>query len=223
MNFSIAGAVCSSVLFGAADLVGGLAARRDRAMRVTFFSGLGAIAVLLVALPFSHGTPTQSDYLWALAAGVCGAAGATLIYKSFALGPVSLASPVLCTLGLIVPVVVGLFSGERPSLAQWLGIAVGLGALPLLSLANEGSAGHTRAHLMKTLYVASLAGLVVGWFLVCVARIGPHAGLLPLVAARAAAMAILALLLIAGRHSLMPARAARGWSLGAGARLTSAE
>ena len=204
-------------MFGAADLTGGIAAKRAPAPLVTCFSGFGALLVLIVGIPFTHGTPTGTDLLWGAAAGVCGAAGATLIYRSLALGPVIVASPVFCVIGLTVPVLFGVLVGERPSALAWTGVALAPLCLPLLSWSTTGAGGYSRAHIRRTLWVATMAGLVVGWFLICVARIGGGAGLMPLVVARGVAIALFMLWFLLSRRPLLPPAGVRMGSLGAGA------
>jgi drug/metabolite transporter (DMT)-like permease len=214
--------VLGSGLFGAADFTGGVASRRGPATLVTAFSGLGALAVLFACMPFTHGTPTRTDLLWGAAAGACGAAGATLIYKSLALGPMSLASPVFSLLGLCVPVLVGVFLGERPSPLAWTGVGLAIVAFPLLSLTGEGPGHFPRAHVRKTLVVSIAAGLVIGWFLVCVARIGGSAGVWPLVVARGTAIVLLVAFILVRRQTLVLNPAAMPASLGAGVLDSSA-
>jgi len=65
--------------------------------------------------------------------------------------------------------------------------------------------------------VSIAAGLVIGWFLVFVARIGGRAGLWPLVLARVTAMGILGGWFLTRRLPLVPPREVRPMSLGAGA------
>jgi drug/metabolite transporter (DMT)-like permease len=206
----------ASVLFGAGDFAGGIAAKRGPAPIVTAFSGIGALAVLALGMPFTHGTPTSHDLMWGAAAGVCGALGATLIYQSLALGPVVVASPVFCVIGLIVPVLFGVLIGERPSPIAWAGVALAPFSLPLLAWSRGGAGGYSREHIRRTLGVAISAGLVVGWFLICVARIGGHAGLVPLVVARLVAIALITGWYAAQRLPLAPPPAARPAALGAG-------
>ena len=133
MNAGFLLAALSSIIFGASDFAGGMAARRGGAMVITCFSSLGAIVILILGLAIVHGVPTGADLMWGAAAGMCGAAGATLIYKSLALGPVSIASPVFCLIGLIVPVLFGVVLGERPSAIAWSGVALAVISIPLLS------------------------------------------------------------------------------------------
>ena len=63
MNASYLVGAASSVMFGAADFTGGMAAKRAPAPLVTCFSGLGALLVLFVRMPFTHGSPTPADLL----------------------------------------------------------------------------------------------------------------------------------------------------------------
>ncbi|HTM57124.1 MAG TPA: DMT family transporter [Candidatus Udaeobacter sp.] len=216
MNGALLLAALASVVFGASDYTGGMAARRGNAMLVTCFSGLGALAILLVALPFIHGAPSHADLAWGGAAGVFGAAGATLIYTSLALGPVSVASPVFCLIGLSVPVLFGVLNGNRPSALGWSGIVLAVISIPLLTAGSDMSDGAARARIRKTLVVASLAGLVAGAFLISVSRIGAHAGLAPLFIARATAIGLFVVVFLARRMPLLPPPPTRRLALAAG-------
>jgi drug/metabolite transporter (DMT)-like permease len=217
MNSAFAIAAFSSLLFGGGDFMGGIAARRAPAPQVTAFSCLAGLAVLAAAMPFLPGTPTGADLAWGAATGVCSAAGATLMYRALALGPMSLASPVFCVIGLAVPVVFGFVAGERPSPIAWAGVVLAALAIPPLAVTGEGPGHYSRAHVRRTLVASILAGLVIGWFLVLVSRIGPGAGLVPLGLARIVAIVILfGGYLVRGRSPL-PATGARAPALAAGA------
>ena len=196
MNPAFLIAALASTLYGSADFSGGIAARRASAPLVTLFSGFAAIVVLLVGFLFVHGAPSRVDLGWGAAAGLAGAAGATLIYYSLALGPVSVASPIFCVVGLSVPVLIGFLLGERPTAWAWSGVALAVVAIPPLSWTDEARSSYPPAHVRRTVLIAILTGFVVGWFLVFLARIGPRAGLVPLVLARVVAMVALAALLL---------------------------
>ena len=204
MNPAFLIAALASTLYGSADFAGGFAAKRAPAPIVTWFSGFAALAVLLLALPFGHGAPSASDWAWGAAAGACGAAGASLIYYSLALGPVSVASPIFCVVGLSVPVMVGFLLGERPSALAWSGVALAVVSIPPLSWTVSEPGARTGAHVRRTVVVSIATGLVVGWFLVFVARISPRAGLLPLVLARGVAIVGLSVVAVALRFPLRP-------------------
>jgi len=210
-------AALSSLLFGGGDFLGGLAARRTPAPLVTGFSCLAGLLVLGIGMLFMPGAPSAADLAWGAAAGVCSAAGATLMYRALALGPMSLASPVFCLIGVMVPVLFGFAAGERPSPIAWAGVAMSALAIPLLAMTGEGPGHFPRAHVRRTLVASIAAGLVIGWFLVVVSRIGGGAGLLPLGLARVVAIAILGGWYLARGQSLVPAAAARTPALAAGA------
>src|SRR5260221_9849994 len=122
-------AILSSVLYGAADFLGGLGSRRAPVVTVTALSQAAGLVVLLVAAPFVPGATRVADLVWATGAGLSGGAGVLLLYRALATGVVSTAAPLISMIALTVPVAVGLVSGEGP------------GALPLLGVAAGGRAG----------------------------------------------------------------------------------
>jgi drug/metabolite transporter (DMT)-like permease len=197
-------AATASVLFGAGDLGGGIAARRASAMVVACFSGFGALAGMLVALPFVGGHATRADLLWGAVAGVCGSASLTLIYRSLALGPVIIASPIFCVVGLLVPALFGVLIGERPSTLAWSGVGLGIVAIPLLTMTAGEDPRHSGAHVRGTVIVATLAGVGTGLFLIALAHVGSHAGLLPLIVARLIAVAMFLGAFLALKRPLTP-------------------
>jgi drug/metabolite transporter (DMT)-like permease len=213
MNPSYALGCLSSLLFGSADFLGGVAAKRSPAPAVAILSGVGGLVAVLVALPFFRGTPQATDLAWGAAAGVCGAVSVSLMYRALALGPMSLASPVFSLIGLCVPVLLGLAWGERPHVIAWIGVALAVLAIPLLSVTGEGHGIYSRAHVRRTFWISVAAGLVVGWFLVCLFRIGHHAGFWPLAVARVAGVTVLAGFLLVQRRALLPAASVRAPAL----------
>ena len=92
---SIVFALCAAALYGSADFLGGLAARRSAVMPVMIFSQLAGSCMLLAVLPL---LPTASasiaDLLWGAAAGVALAIGVTQLYQALGLGKMSLVAPV---------------------------------------------------------------------------------------------------------------------------------
>lgn len=202
-------ALLSSVAYGTADLAGGLAARRGPAMPVALVTSLAAILVMVVALPFVPGAPGRGDLLWGAAAGGFSVAGTTLIFKALALGPMSLASPVLCVVGLSVPVMAGVALGERPAPLAWSGVALAVLAIPALAATGRHETAPPREQVRRTVAVAVAGGLAAGCFLICVARIGPGAGLVPLTVARLVAILLFLAIFAARRRPLLPPPAAR--------------
>ncbi|WP_155056705.1 DMT family transporter [Streptomyces blattellae] len=117
-------ALATSLLWGLADFGGGLLTRRTPALTVVVVSQTVATAVLGVIVVATGAWSEAGPRLWfAVAAGLVGPAALLCFYQALALGPMGVVSP-LGTLGIAVPVGVGLFLGERPGLVQVAGIAV---------------------------------------------------------------------------------------------------
>ncbi|MFC8675212.1 EamA family transporter [Streptomyces griseorubiginosus] len=117
-------ALATSLLWGLADFGGGMLTRRLPALTVVVVSQAVAAVVLGAIVVATGGWSEAGPRLWfALAAGLVGPVALICFYKALALGPMGVVSP-LGTLGVAVPVGVGLFLGERPGLVQVAGIAV---------------------------------------------------------------------------------------------------
>ncbi|MFD3333471.1 EamA family transporter [Streptomyces sp. NPDC058700] len=117
-------ALATSLLWGLADFGGGLLTRRIPALTVVVVSQVLAVLVLgAVVLATGAWTEAGPQLWYAVGAGVVGPAAMLAFYKALALGPMGVVSP-LGSLGVVVPVSVGLLVGDRPGLLQFAGIAV---------------------------------------------------------------------------------------------------
>jgi drug/metabolite transporter (DMT)-like permease len=209
MNPAYVAGVLGSLFYGGADFCGGVAARRAPALAVTFLSGFGALAVLFAGIPFVAGVTRPSDLGWGVAAGAFGGLGAMLIYRALAIGPMSVASPVLSVTGLALPVVVGYALGERPSIGAIAGLLIAPLSIVLLGRTAERGTGHDPRRVLGP---ALTAGAVVGFFLVFMGRIESGASLWPLIVARLAGLVVLLAVLGMRRESPWPVAAARALS-----------
>ena len=107
-------ALATSLLWGLADFGGGLLTRRTPALTVVVVSQSIAAVVLGAIVVATGGWSEAGPQLWfAVAAGVVGPVAMLSFYKALALGPMGVVSP-LGSLGVAVPISVGLFLGERP-------------------------------------------------------------------------------------------------------------
>jgi drug/metabolite transporter (DMT)-like permease len=184
-------ALLSAVLYGTADFLGGLAARRATALASTVWAqGIG-FALVLVALPlFPAALPLASESLWAVGAGLTGGFGVALLYYGFAVGRVSVVAPVTAVCSIAVPVVVAMGLGERPGPLALFGIGVAIASVGLISRHRDPD--HTAAGGDRSLAIGLACGVVIGAFFVCLARAGSASGLWPLLIARAVSTAALA-------------------------------
>ncbi|TMQ71546.1 MAG: DMT family transporter [Candidatus Eisenbacteria bacterium] len=172
-------------------------------------AGFSALAVLFAGMPFVRGATRANDLAFGIAGGAFGAIGAMLAYRALAIGPVTVASPIFSITGLALPVLVGVVLGDRPSALALVGL--GLAPISIVALAQGGhpGGGDPRRAVVPSL----VAGAVLGFFLVFYGRIGRGSSLWPLIAARVAGIACLAVVLLARRRPLLPASADRGMAL----------
>ncbi|MFJ9696058.1 EamA family transporter [Kitasatospora sp. NPDC101183] len=147
-------ALTASLLTGLADFGGGLLTRRLPALAVVVASQAAATVVLLLALVATGGWADASPALWyAVAAGVIGPFAMLAFYRALALGPMGVVSP-LATVGVAVPVALGLALGERPGLAQVAGIAVAVAGVVLAGGPRRGGPPAARTALLLGLAAA---------------------------------------------------------------------
>jgi uncharacterized membrane protein len=187
-------ATLSALLFGVGDFMGGMAARRVRAVVVAAWSqlvGLTVIMVLvLVVLAGAH--PSGADMAWGAAGGLVGAMGLLLLYTALSKGPMSVAAPITAVFSAIVPVVAGLAFGERPGAIAGVGILLAFPAIVLIASAEED---RSLPHPARTTFVELLpafgAGIGFGLFFVFLGRTSDGAGLWPLVGARSVSLLLL--------------------------------
>ncbi|MDX3853578.1 EamA family transporter [Streptomyces sp. AK02-01A] len=154
-------ALATSVLWGLADFGGGLLARRTPALTVVVVSQ-SVTVVVLGAIVVATGAWSQAGPpLWyAVAAGVVGPVAMLSFYKALALGPMGVVSP-LGSIGVAVPVGVGLLVGERPGLLQIAGIALAVAGIMLAGGPELRGAPVRRQALLLTLLAAFGFGAVM--------------------------------------------------------------
>lgn len=132
----------ASLIWGSSDFAAGIMTRRTTLWAVVLFTQVGGftttgIIVLVLGRPF----PSTEGWLIAMATGLLGICAIVSFYKALSIGVMSLVAPLSST-GIVVPVVVGLIQGDRPSLLQALGMALALAGILLASIEPTG---HTAA------------------------------------------------------------------------------
>ncbi|BCJ61419.1 DMT family transporter [Micromonospora endophytica] len=192
--FSIFLSLGSAAVLGAADFVGGMATKRAAAVTVVLWSNAAGLltAVLFVGLIGNSGF-TAADLAWGAAAGLAGSIGAMLLYHALAHGVMSVVAPTTAAMAAILPVMVGLLTGDSVTATTAAGLLCGLVAIPCVSMTTSGDRSGRRLAL-GSIAGALAAGAGFGLFFVLLSRTGDASGLWPLVAARCASLAMLAVL-----------------------------
>lgn len=153
-------ALATSVLYGLADFGGGLLTRRIPALTVVVVSQLISAVVLGLIVVTTGARSEAGPQLWfAVAAGLAGPVAMIAFYQALALGPMGVVSP-LGTLGVAVPVGVGLVLGERPGLLAVAGILIAVTGVVLAGGPQLKGAPVQRRAVMLALVAALGFGTV---------------------------------------------------------------
>lgn len=151
----------SAVFFGAADFIGGFAAKRIVAMMVTGCAALAGVIALGFAAPLAGGVWYAETWIGGILTGIASCLGIWLLYSAYAVGPMTTLSPVVAIVSTLVPMVAGLLTGETFSPLGWVAVTVGLIAIGLVSAAPDPRS--SRARRVDVVKVAA-AGAFLGVF-----------------------------------------------------------
>jgi len=194
-------ALAAALGYGLSDFVGGLASRRTSAWPVAFVGSLAAFAGALVLALVIDGSPTRGDLAWGALAGIGSGAGGAFLYRGLAAGRMGVVAPISAVGAALVPVCVGVATGERPAALVWLG-----GAGDLASGILDGV----------------LAGLGFGLLFAAMGQVPEEAGFGPLAVAQGVAVLAVAVTasVLGGRW--VPYHRSQAWGAVAGVVATAA-
>ncbi|KRC62051.1 hypothetical protein ASE14_08500 [Agromyces sp. Root81] len=205
--FSLSGAL----VFGAADFLGGLAAKRVSAILATAVASGAGFVVLAAAFPLFGGAWTAHDVWWGVVSGVIGAVAISLLYACLAIGPMSILSPLTAVVSAIVPMAWGLVSGERFSTLGYWALGLALVAVVLVGFVPER--GAVRPSL-RGILMAVGSGIAIGGFYIAIDQTSDESGVVPLLLNRGVNAAIMftvvgvvALVALARRRAAVPVAA----------------
>jgi drug/metabolite transporter (DMT)-like permease len=181
--------LAAAVLYGIGDFAGGIASRKHTAVTVLLLSYPVGVVLMTAMLPFFGGELTGKALAFGTLGGVAGLVGVIVLYTLMTLAPINVVSPVSAVLAAIVPVIVGVVIGERPELAAWIGILLGLVAVVFVTRSSGPGAPGRIA--LQVVLLACVSGLGFGFYFVFLARAGDDSGLWPLVISRFAAAVLI--------------------------------
>ncbi|WP_432061060.1 EamA family transporter [Streptomyces sp. S1] len=180
-------ALGSSLAYGCADFLGGLGARKAHVLRTVMVAAPASLAVELLLWPFLGASFDAGALGWGAASGVASAAAFVLLYRTLALGPMNVLSPVTALVSAVLPVGVGLLQGEHLGVAGLLGLPLALVAVVLVSAGHgAGSARPSRTALLLALG----AGAAIALQLVFLHQAPSDSGVAPLIVGRAVSSAV---------------------------------
>lgn len=198
-------ALCSSVIWGTSDFIGGTVSKRMPAAAVLLWATVLSLPFLAVVAIVSGDLQwTSTTVGWGIAAGIAGSLGIASLYRGLATGVMGVVAPISST-SVIVPVIVGFAIGESVSIVTALGIVVAIVGIvfaggPHLRDFRNGS------HL--PVLFALGAALGIGLSLVAIARGSEVSSVSSLLVMRLTYVVVLVLLAVITRSGLRPDRVA---------------
>lgn len=178
----IALSLLSALAYGVSDFLGGIFARRASAWQIAVVGQLSSAVCALGALALFPGSPTASDLGWGLLAGLGGGVGVGFLYRGLSTARMGVVAPISAIGAALLPVAVGLVTGERPSLLALVGIAA---ALPAIALISRVPASHESGPAKASgVTDGALAGLGFGVLFVFLDRVGDGGALTGLAASQ---------------------------------------
>jgi drug/metabolite transporter (DMT)-like permease len=160
---AVALGLASSVSWGFADFLGGLKSRRLAVLSVMVVSQTVGLAVIAAIVALRGEGPPGGDFaVYAALAAVAGLIGVASFYRGLAIGAMSVVAPI-SAIAAAIPVTVGVATGDRPSTAQGIGIAVALAGVALASR-EAGDEAHGGGRVATGVGLALLSALGFGCF-----------------------------------------------------------
>lgn len=180
-------ALGSSLAYGCADFLGGLGARKAHVLRTVLVAAPASLVVELLLWPVLGASFSAGALGWGAASGVASAAAFALLYRTLAIGPMNVLSPVTALVSAALPVGVGLLQGEHLAAAGLVGLPLALVAVVLVSAGHgAGTARPSRTALL----LAFGAGAAIALQLVFLHQAPFDSGVAPLIVGRAVSSAV---------------------------------
>ena len=124
---------------------------------------MGTFLLSIILLSLNSPLPYDPLLLWAIPAGIIGVVAMFLLYRSLAIGTMSILAPISAT-GVILPVIRGIFSGDTLSGLCSLGIAIAI--LGSLLAVMENDPKKNKRKLTKGVGLAMGSAFFVGLYFI---------------------------------------------------------
>jgi drug/metabolite transporter (DMT)-like permease len=178
MGMGLVLALTAALAYGASDFVGGTGSRQHSPWAVVLTGQVSGAVLMMACGLLVPADPRAADFAWALLAGVGSATGSIYLFRGLSRGRMGLVAPVSAVGAAVLPVLVGVALGERPSWLAWLGVLVALPGIWLVSRGSTTSAAGTQGALID----GAAAGAGFGVLFIALGQVSSDAGFMPLAA-----------------------------------------
>ena len=121
----------------------------------------------------------MADLAWGLLGGVGSGTGTAFLYRGFAGGRMGVVAPVSAVGAALIPAVIGVAVGERPSVLVWLGLLLAFPGIWLVSREPAGDVERPHHGVAPGLLDGILAGVGFGLLFAAVGQVPVSAGYWP--------------------------------------------
>ena len=189
----------SAFSWGVSDFLGGLTSRRLPVLAVLAVSQpAGLVLVAVMILVFGADPISADKFAIAALAGAASLGGLWAFYAAMAMGTVSVVAPI-ASLGVVVPVAIGLARGDSPAAIQLIGLIPAIAGVVILSYEEHPErAGVAR----RAIILAILAGLGFGIFFTALDIASPDRPGWAILAVRVGGVSVVAIALLITRPRL---------------------
>lgn len=179
-----------------------MATKRSEVISVLFISQLiGGLLLIVPLLIWQEPFPGYVDLLWGAAGGVCGVVGITAFYIGLANGRMGVVAPVAAVVTASLPVLAGVFIEGFPPAIKYLGFALGMVSIWLISGSSADS-----GIKFKELGLPILAGVCFGAFFIFLDQAADTALIWPLIGTRLTSISLVLIASLVLRKPLLPTK-----------------
>jgi len=190
MTVSTLLALAAAFGYGLGDFIAGMVSRRLHYAVVAVISGIAALVTTVVAIALlSPTSATQSALAWGAVSGIGTALGTLALFRGLGRGRMGVVAPVSGVTAAAIPVVVGVVIGDRPGLIAWVGVALAVLAIWLVSAEADTAASEAEGpRLATSVSDGFLAGVGFAILFIGLNFAGDGSGLWPVLASELAAL-----------------------------------
>jgi drug/metabolite transporter (DMT)-like permease len=158
-------ALGSSACWGTSDFFAGLFSRRRSPVAVVGWTQSLAFVVISAVVLTQLGNVSWTGWpLWAIGAGISGVGGLLCFYTALSTGTMGVVAPI-AALGVAIPVLLGVATGDDPSPWTWVGILVAV-----LGVTFASGPELSGAVTARPVVLAGVAAVGFGLALFCIDR-----------------------------------------------------
>ncbi|MGA8987977.1 EamA family transporter [Aeromicrobium sp.] len=177
---AIALSLLSALAYGISDFLGGIFARRSSPWQIAVVGQTSSGLFSLLAAVSVAGSPSSTDLAYGAVAGIGGGFGAAFLYRGLSTARMGVVAPLSAIGTALIPVAVGLITGDRPSTLALIGVVCAFPAITLISRVVDNNPAH-RGGVIDGI----LAGIGFGLLFTFLGQVGSDAGLYPLALSQA--------------------------------------